>query len=120
MKQKAIMFLLLTTCLTFNVYADTIFLKDGRQLTCEKSWEVGKNIKYEYLGATVTVPRNKVLSIEKKPLPSWGESGTNKDTASLIEKILSWPKEIYNKHFQKHVKPVIEFNDKMVKDINSD
>lgn len=45
--------------------ADTVYLKSGRRIECEKAWEEGKEIKYQISEGTVGIPRSMVAKIVK-------------------------------------------------------
>lgn len=47
--------------------ADTIYLKSGRQIDCERAWEEGKQVKYVISEGTVGIPRSMVAKIVKAP-----------------------------------------------------
>lgn len=47
--------------------ADTIYLKSGRRIDCERAWEDGKQVKYVVSEGTVGIPRSMVAKIVKAP-----------------------------------------------------
>ena len=62
LKVLAFSFLL---CLSATVYADTIYLKSGRQIECDSAWEDGKEVKYTISNGTVGIPKAIVAKIVK-------------------------------------------------------
>jgi tetratricopeptide (TPR) repeat protein len=56
--------------------ADTIYLKNGKQIRCEEAWEEGKEIRYRVAEGIVGIPRSMVSKItreERRASPEEGE-----------------------------------------------
>ena len=48
-----------------NLYADVIYLKNGKKIECTDAKEVGSEIKYTFGGGSVSIPKTMVLKIER-------------------------------------------------------
>jgi len=63
-----IKFLLAVAILIFftitTALADTVVLKNGRELEVEKTWQEGEQIGFVFHGMKVSIPQNKVIRIE--------------------------------------------------------
>src|SRR5262249_13017970 len=49
--------------------ADTIYLKNGKQILCDSAWENGREIRYKINNGTVGIPKALVAKIVKGPGP---------------------------------------------------
>ena len=62
----ALLFLLETVS---PISADTIFLKNGKQILCDSAWDTGREIRYRINNGTVGIPKAMVAKIVKGPGP---------------------------------------------------
>lgn len=51
--------------LTHSLRADTIYLKNGKQIHCDSAWEDGKEIRYSISDGIIGIPKSLVAKIEK-------------------------------------------------------
>jgi hypothetical protein len=61
---KALLVLLLAS-LSF-AHADTIYLKNGKTIECEKAWKEGKDVRYKISSGTVSLPASIVDRIQQR------------------------------------------------------
>lgn len=59
-----LIFLLVLLCSPY-LYADVIYLKNGKQIECDSTLEEGTLLKYKITHGTISIPRSMVLRIEK-------------------------------------------------------
>jgi tetratricopeptide (TPR) repeat protein len=60
-------------CLVQNasfVSADTIYLKNGKQILCDSAWPDGREIRYKIANGTIGIPKAMVAKIVKGPGPA--------------------------------------------------
>ena len=57
--------------LTFHAFlhADVIYLKNGKQILCDSTWEEGKQVKYSIHDGTIGIPKAMVSKIVKTSEP---------------------------------------------------
>ncbi len=61
------------------VSADIIYLKNGKQIQCDSSWEEGKEIKYNVGDGTIGIPKAMVSKVVKQ------ESPVNPEVPELLQ-----------------------------------
>src|SRR5262245_46555191 len=62
-----------------SVFADTIYLKNGKQIQCDSAWEEGKEVKYSVDEGTIGIPKAMVAKIVKQ------EPETPQEVPSLLQ-----------------------------------
>lgn len=66
---------------------DTIYLKTGRRIDCEKAWVEGKEVKYRVSEGTVGIPRTMVAKIENAPAESSAAASMASGSAEAVQSI---------------------------------
>lgn len=64
-----VLLMLSLSCIGVALKADTIYLKNGKQIHCDSAWEDGKEVRYSISDGTVGIPKSMVAKIEKDPPP---------------------------------------------------
>jgi tetratricopeptide (TPR) repeat protein len=65
-----VLLMLSLSLLAIVLHADTIHLKNGKQIHCDSAWEDGKEVRYSISDGTVGIPKSMVARIEKDHPPA--------------------------------------------------